>query len=131
MVNTLTDMRTEISNVLKAAGIKSVDYVSEQIIPPVAIVVPADPYISTPVGVNPFNAPYAVNLQILLLGPKATSKGAATQMDELIVSCLDALDDYDITEVTAPGEVTIKGGSVYSGAVLTLNQNTNITKEVI
>lgn len=130
VLNTLTQVRQDIVDVLKAAGLNAIHYVGATIVPPVAIVVPADDYITTPQGENPFNAPYSINLQILVIGQKATNATAAENMDFLIASVVEALTDWDITEVTAPGEVSLKG-ITYSGAVLSLSTNTQIEKEVI
>lgn len=127
--NPLTSIREEIKDVLTEAGIKAVEYVQENIIPPVAVVVPATPYVTMPEGKNPFGE-YSVNMQILLIAGKGTNKTSANKIDSMIVDVLDALDDWDITEVTAPQEMSLKGVP-YMGAVVTLEQNTKLDKEVI
>lgn len=128
VLSTLTGLREEIVDAINAAGIKAIHYVGENIVPPVAIVVPNEPYVSAPVGENTFRKPFSVSLQVLLIGPKATNKGIAERMDQMIETVLDALEDWDITEVTAPGETSIKG-VVYGGAVVTLVQNISLDKE--
>lgn len=129
MVNPLTSLREEIVDVLTEAGIKASEYVQENIVPPVAVVIPATPYITLPEGKNPFGE-YNVNMQILLIAGKGTNKTAANKIDSMIVDVLDALEDWDITEVTAPQEVRLKG-TPFMGAVVTLEQNTKLEKEVI
>lgn len=129
MVNPLTDLRTEIADALTAAGIKAVEYVQENIVPPVAVVVPATPYITTPEGRNPFGE-YNVNIHVLVIGGKGTNRTSATKIDSMIVDVLDALDDWEITEVTAPQEMSLKG-TPFMGAVVTLEQNTKLDKEVM
>jgi len=128
-VNTLTDLREQVKDTLTAEGIKAVDYVQENIIPPVCVVVPANPYITLPEG-NSFATNYSVGLHVLIIGGRGTNKTAATQIDSMIVNVIDALDDdWDITEVSAPQEMTLKGTS-YMGAVVTLETNTDVRKEV-
>lgn len=130
MVNVLTTLREDISDALTEAGIKAVEYVQENIVPPVAVVVPADPYVTLPEGRNPYGSPYSVKMQILVIAGKGTNKTTANKIDSMIVDVLDALDDWDITEVTAPQEVRLKGVP-YMGAVVTLESNTKLEKEVM
>lgn len=129
MVNPLTNIREEITDALTEAGIKAIEYVKENIVPPVAVVIPATPYVTLPEGKNPFGE-YNINIMILLIAGKGTNKGTAEKIDSMIVDVLDALDDWDITEVTAPQEMNLKG-TPYMGAVVTLEQNTKLEKEVM
>ena len=129
-MNTLTSMREDVVNALKAEDLKAVEYVQENIVPPVCVVVPANPYITTPDG-NTFGNQYSVGMHVLVIGAKGTNKTAATKIDSMVVDVVNALDDdWDITEVTAPQEMTLKGIS-YIGAVVTLETNTKLEKEVI
>ena len=130
MVNPLTSIREEIKDVLTAAGIKAAEYVQENIVPPVAVIVPASPYVTLPEGRNPYGSPYTVNMQILIIAGKGTNKTSANKIDSMIVDVIDALDDWDITEVTAPQEMSLKG-IPYMGAVVTLEHNTKLEKEVM
>lgn len=130
MVNTLTSMREDVKADLEAVGLKAVEYVQENIVPPVCVVVPANPYITTPEG-NAFGSQYSVGMHVLVIGAKGTNKTAATKIDSMVVEVVNALDDdWDITEVTAPQEMTLKG-TPYIGAVVTLETNTKLEKEVI
>lgn len=129
-MNTLTSLRSDVKDALLAADLKAVEYVNETVIPPVCVVVPANPYITTPEGQNPFGH-YAVTLHVLVIGGKGTSKTAATQIDSMVVNVVDTLDeDWDVTEVSAPSEMSLKG-ITYIGAVVTLATNTKFEKEVI
>lgn len=131
MVNALTTLRTDVKEVLEDAGLKAAEYVNEAVVPPVCVVVPASPYITTPEGENPFGYPYTVVLNVLVIGGKGTNKTAATNIDSMIVNVVDTLDeDWDVTEVTAPMEMTLNNGT-YLGAVVTLEITTSITKEVM
>lgn len=130
VLNTLTSLRTDVKNALTANGIKAVEYVQENLVPPVCVVIPASPYITTPEGQNPFGH-YSVGIHVLVIGGKATNKTAAENIDSAIVNVLDALDDeWDVTEVTQPMEMTLKNVQ-YIGAAVTLETNTKIIKEVI
>ena len=131
MVNELTQARQDIATAINDAGLKAYDYVQESFTPPACIVVPDNPFITAPVGDNPFRQPYSVAMQVVLIGGKGTNQKTATQIDSMIVNVIDALDeDWDITEVGAPQEVSLKGVA-YLGALITLKKNTSITKEVI
>lgn len=128
MVNTLSSIREDIRDVLTEAGIKAVEYVQENIVPPVAVIVPATPYVTTPEGTNPFGH-YTVSVSILLIAGKGTNRTAAAKIDSMIVECINALDDdWDIAEVTAPQEMNLKGIK-FMGAVVTLETDTKLEKE--
>ena len=128
-MNTLTSMREDVKAALEAEDLKAVEYVQENIVPPVCVVVPANPYVTTPDG-NTFGNQYSVGMHVLVIGAKGTNKTAATKIDSMLTDVINALDDWDITEVTAPQEMTLKGVS-YIGAVVTLETNTKLEKEVI
>lgn len=130
VLSSIATLRKEVEDALTAAGIKTVDYTTAVVTPPVCFVLPADPYVSTPVGDNPFREPYSVNLQVLIVGPKGSDKAAAERIDQTIEGVVIALEeDWDITEVSAPSEVTIKQQK-YMGALVSLSANTSF-KEVM
>ena len=106
-------------------------YTKENFVPPVCIVVPSDPYITAPVGANPFRKPYSVNMQIVVIGTKGTNEASANKLDSMLESVITALEeDWDITEVGEPKVMSIKG-IAYTGSLVTLTQNTTIEMEVI
>lgn len=129
VLNTLTELRTQVKDVLTTAGLKASDYVPETISPPIALVIPAEPYVTLGEGRNPFGH-YSVGIHVLLIGPKGTNKTAAEKVDSMILDTMSALEDWEITEVTQPGEVVLKG-IAYMGSVVTLTQNIKLIKEVI
>lgn len=131
MVNSLTAMREDVKDALEAAGLKALTFVQESFTPPACVVIPDSPYVTGPVGQNPFNKPYSVRLQILVIGSKGTNKAAAEQIDKMLATVIEAVEaDWEITEVQAPQEVALKGSS-YLGALVLLETNTEIEKEVI
>lgn len=130
-MSTLTKARKDVADALNEAGLKAVEYVQENIVPPVCVVLPNPSYVSAPVGQNPFKKPYSIRMDVLVIGGKGTNKSAAERIDSMLASAIEALeDDWDITEVEAPQEVSIKG-ITYLGALVTLEENTNIEKEAI
>lgn len=130
MTNTLSALRSEVRDVLKAASYDAVEYVVENIDPPICVVIPADSYITTPSG-NAYGAPYTIGIHVLIIAGHGTNEDSAYEIDSMIVGVVDALDEHwDITEVTAPQEMALKG-TPYMGAVVTLEINTKIQKEVI
>lgn len=129
MVNTLTKVRADVKDALNVAGLNAFEYVQEAFTPPACIVLPDNPYVTAPVGNNPFNKPYSVRLQILIIGGKGTNRITAEQIDSMLVSVVGALeDDWEISEVQAPQEVSLRGVA-YIGSVVTLAANTNLEKE--
>jgi len=117
---TLTESRTEVVEALAAAGLKAAEYVAETVSPPLAVVVPGEPYVSTPAGSVPFGH-YQINLSVLLIAGKGTNKATAEWIDTAVLTVIDALDDtdFDLTEVSQPGQVQLNG-STYLGVVLSI-----------
>lgn len=124
MVNELTSIRTDVATTLEAVGIKAVEYARENVVPPVCVVVPGTPYVQLEEG-NRFGM-YTVSITVLIIAGKGTNKASATAVDSMIIEVVNALDDdWDITEVTAPQEMSI-GNTTYLGAVVALETNTKL-----
>lgn len=119
-MSALTDVRTAIVAVLTSAGFKSVEYVGETIVPPVAVVVPGNPYID-PEAENVEFGHVAVNTNVLIIGSRGTNKTQASEIDGLVWDAYIALADagYDLGEVASPGQVQLNG-SVFIGAVISV-----------
>ena len=130
VVNILTTLRQQVVDALEAGGITSTPWVPENLNPPCALVSSAPEYVSTPIEENPFRQRHSVNLQVLLLAGSHMNESVLEEADDLIVAAIDALDDWDVTEVTAPFEFTTDDGYVYTAALLTVVTNTNIDKDV-
>lgn len=119
----LTQSRTRVTEALEAAGISAAAYTDESLSAPVAVVLPGDPYVSLPVGPNPFGKPYSLNLKVLLISEQGTNETTATQIDSMISKAVIALeDDWDIAEVGGPEQITLQGVS-HMGAVIALTLN--------
>ena len=129
ILSTLTEIRTEIAELLTEAGIKAREYVPDNANPPLALVVPADPWITTSEANTRLQFPFKVTTLVVLIGGKASNKAAQTNIDSMVQTALVALDDWEVTQVTAPMELSIKGIQ-FSGVVMTLETDTNM-KEVI
>lgn len=130
MVNVLTTTRTDIAEALKTGGVPAKTYVPANLYYPLALVASGPEYVSTPIGDNPFRARHAVTIQVLLLASAGMNEAALVKIDDLIVDAIDALDDWDVTEVTAPFEFASTDGKTYTAALLTVVTNTNIEKDV-
>jgi len=116
MVSTLTAIRTEVRDLIVAAGIKSQEYTAEALVPPVAVVVPGEPYLSPS---STFGA-HDVNLQVLLIGGKGTNKTVTAQLDAMTETVIEALREWDLANVAQPGLLTVNGAR-YLGTVLYLS----------
>lgn len=130
VTNILTATRQAVVDALEAGGIPSSSWVPNNLNPPVALVGSAPEYVATPEGDNPFGLPYSINLQVLLLAGSDMNETALEETDELIVNALDALDDWDVTEVTAPFQFRTTDGYTFTAAMLTITTNTNIERMV-
>jgi hypothetical protein len=126
----LSDLRAAVKEALEA-GLPTVavmDYTLARFVPPVAIVVPDEPFM---VPGEQFGA-WNIRLKVLLINRTATDVVAANEQDDLVFQALHALDDFDVLEVSAPQEVTLRQGgrdTTYWGSVITLDFNTAISKE--
>ena len=124
--NQLTELRADIANVLDEAGIRSVDFNSTKIVPPLAVVIPDDEYVTVQDG--GIFGHYNVAIQVLLLGPKATEKVAAAVMDEMIMKAVTALDEeFDVINVSAPGEARLND-AVYFGSIINIEIQIKLEK---
>ncbi len=92
--------------------------------PPCAAVVPHQPYLRWPRPGEqiPFGH-LVVSIDVLLIAGRETSKKVADQMDKLIWDAAKALDDYDTTQVSSPGVVTLNSAK-FIGSVLTIEETT-------
>lgn len=116
----LTELRTEISADLVAAGLRSVEYVAEVITPPVAVVVPGVPYLRWGGPGVPFGH-VTVRFDVLALTVQGASKKSAELIDSMIEDVMAALDEWDVVDVTQPGLVELNG-SKFMGSVIAIEQ---------
>lgn len=117
----LTALRTEVADALNAASIKAIEYVGEQITPPAVVVLPAAPYMVPSQHFGHFD----VNISLLVVAGKGTSKASANALDSMIEQVIEALDDWDLTEVSQPGQVNLNGSN-FLGAVISIEQTIKI-----
>lgn len=114
-MSVLEQARAEVVDALKGADLNAAEYVGELVQPPIALVMPDEPYVTT-TGVRFGNV--RVNLSVLLIGGRGTNRAAANALDLMIEAAYTALaDDWDVTEVSQPGEVTLSGNSWLSAVV--------------
>lgn len=126
-MNTLSEIRADVANTLNEAGIRAVDFNSTKVVPPVAVVIPDEQYLTVRTG-DRFGA-YNVAIQVLILGPKATEKVAAVTMDELILKAVAALDEeFDVINVSAPGEARLNEAN-YFGSIINIEIQITLGKE--
>lgn len=116
MVSTLTALRIEVRDLLAAAGIKATEFLPEVLQPPVAVVIPGEPYVAPG---KTFGS-HDVAVAIYLVGAKGTNKVAAAAMDDLIEKAVEALPNWDVRDIRQPYTITING-SRYLGTEITLS----------
>lgn len=95
-----------------------------QVNPPVALLVPANPYI-TPAEQGTFCEPWNVNVNLMLIVGKGDMALVQEQADDFVEKVLTTLKDYPITEVSPLVEIEISG-LTYAGAVISITHNTTL-----
>lgn len=121
----LGDLRDGIVAALTAADIAAVDYTSNMLSPPIAAVVPAQPYLTWGQSEPPaaFAFPTRVSHDVLLLSHVTGSREQeADLVDALICKAVAALSEHGIKRVSRPGNLTLDG-TKFMGAVLSLEQD--------
>ena len=103
-MSALTDLRVEVTTAL-APVIQSTEFLPETITPPVAVVVPGEPYIKTG---RTFGT-HDVTLSLYLIGGRGTNKSAASAMDTLIEQVIETLPDWNLQDVRQPYTITLNG----------------------
>ena len=96
-MSTLTDSRKAVADALTSAGIKAFAYAPDQISPPMAIVLPADPYIEQ----GPRFGNMTVRFVVTAVTRRAANHKAIEDLDTLIELVVDTLEDWDVETVSA------------------------------
>jgi len=127
VTNVLTQVRIDLVDALKTAGINAVHYGPEQFNDvPICVVQPSSPYVTMPES-NVFRTPYRVFMDVLAVSEKSDHEGTAEGIDGLLASVLSALEDWNVYEVAAPG--LLGSNTEYAAAVVTVYVDTDIEKE--
>lgn len=127
----LKELRAEIATAITGAdaSLKSIPYVSENITPPVAVVVPGRPYLSQRQDViEPLTfGATRVRHDVLLVLARDGAKRDADAMDDLLDKAWAALDelDHDGIEAARPDVVTLSG-SKFLASVITIQHDTKL-----
>lgn len=128
-MTTLEEYRGAIADVLDGLEIstgrtlKAFDYMSENVEPPVYVVVPGQPYITTQGEDLPFGMTRVTWLVVVLVTREATKTAAAT-LDKALSAAWEALNDlpYDVVAASQPGTVTYSGLKFF-GSVITVQHD--------
>lgn len=116
------EVRPLITADLKAAGIKTAEYVGETITPPAACVIPSQPYLEWRSGTEgiPFGH-FVTRVDVLLVSHRESSKKAAELIEDMIGKAVRALDGWNVRRVSQPGIIQLQGAK-FIGAVLTIEE---------
>ncbi len=124
--STLTRNRRLIADALTGAGLAAHPYTPDRIVPPVALVTPADPYLTTDREGVPFGQ-HAASWWVLLIGDKGTNTASAEAMDDQIAAAVAALETATYDVDTAAGVTTLNiAGAEYLGCLLTVTTTDTI-----
>lgn len=99
-------VRTDVAAALTAGGMHAFTNVPEVATAPMAWVAPGDPYVTRE------DATFGgeiVTCEVVVVASAGTNEYQAEELDDLIVTALDALEaaGIDVTDVGRPGRVTI------------------------
>lgn len=109
MTVTFSGVRTDLKDLLVAAGFSAHTVIPERVAAPFAYVAPADPYI-TREGAT-FGGEILHHYVVLVVG-RGVNEKLADDLDTQLAQALDALDASDahfVREVEQPGSITIAG----------------------
>lgn len=109
MTNPLTSARTDLKQVLVDADVNAFSIPPAKASPPFAYVGPGLPYLTFE-GAT-FGGRIA-NLSVVVVAGKGTNEMAAEELDELILTTVDAIeatDDFRVLEVDNPGQLKLNG----------------------
>ena len=113
----LSTARQDIKETLELNGIKAVGYNEDNILAPVAIIVPDEMYILPPANKQKMNQ-LNVGISVLVVASRGLKDKHADELDDLIEKVVLLLDEFmDIDYVTGPGKVSIKSQD-HLGAVI-------------
>lgn len=86
----ISDARDEVFTALRAAGHTVQGWEEQQVVPPVAIVVPAEPFLDTDGDVT-YADPFAVHYVIQLIAGRGTADAVQDECADMITSAVLAL----------------------------------------
>ena len=109
MSNPLTGVRAAVKDALTGAGLHAFTHLPERVTPPFAFVGPRDPYVTH--NDAPFGAEF-VNNQVILVSGKGTNEAAAEELDQMVVTALEALGEQ-AGDVGFPGRINISGSGEF------------------
>lgn len=89
MTNEITASKAELKLDLQNAGLEVLDYVPERVVPPIVIISPGSPYLSTESVGND----YRLALNLTLVAGTATNEEVTEALDELIADTVSAVAD--------------------------------------
>lgn len=121
------ELRESVSEDLQAEQLRTATYVGEALEPPVAVVVPAQPYIVYP-GQTQRDVPFGhvlIRLDVLLVAGQESAKGVADRIDQMTEAALRGLRDRDVVRVTRPGLTKLRrNGPELVAAAVTIEEVT-------
>lgn len=118
------ELREAIGADLIAGGVQTRPYTSENVEPPCAAVVPAQPYLRRPSGdEGAIFGMTRVGFDVLLLSQIVEAKKTAELADELLSQAWEALAAWRPREASQPAEIELSG-SKFMGSVITIEHDT-------
>lgn len=105
----LSELRTELADMLTAGGVDSYDHIPPVIDPPVAVVAAGDPYIQEVFDAKTFNHDYMVRMEVTLIAAQADNDDVTDALDDLIESTILALGDAWEIDISQPFQLETNG----------------------
>lgn len=121
-MNTLKSVRQEIGFQLGAVGIPHYEFIPSRVNVPAALIEPGSPYMEQ---ADTF-AEFTIRMSVVLLVSGSNNEEATDELDQLIVTAIDALDTFDIESVSSPD-----GFEINAAQYLGTRVNLITTKDLI
>ena len=117
----ITEARAALLAVLETAGVRAYAEVPDRAVPPMAVMVPSQDWISSGEAFGEF----VVSFDVEIIAPSGTNIVISQALDETVETVLVAISQASsmyTSEVGQPQSVEIPTG-VYLGATITVKQN--------
>lgn len=122
----LQDRRDDIVTAVKGAGYKIENHAPSRITPPIVVLVPGDPYVSSLGEDDTFSTTeFLCRFTLNLIVATGSNSKETTDLDNMIQDVIGALGGWGIENVAAPFIATV-GDSQYFATTLTISSPFNL-----
>ena len=118
----LQAVREELKLQLVNAGLTVFDYVPERITPPVAVIEPGGPYVTS----GETFCEFEVTFNVVLFAATGTNEVATAELDQYICNVIDECETFTMESVATPQSFEVSN-AVYLGTRITFSTMKDLT----